>query len=340
MGLAQVISPIVFGVPAHMMHPQTFVKHPITWLKVMSRVNGTISFAPNFAYNLCIKRVKDAALSEINLGSWRLAACGAEPVNFQTMQEFAKKFSSAGFNSSALSPCYGLAESTVGVTFNPANSGVRHFDVDLNTLAAENRAVAPNVPDSQSIRLVCCGSALPDHEIAIADEDGNRLANAQVGEILIKGDSLMQGYYNDEKATAETLQDGWLHTGDLGFLINDELYICGRKKELVIVAGRNYYPADIEWAAAQVEGIRAGNVIAFSIGEFTNSEEQLVVLAESKLDKGAYQQQAKEVSANILTALGIKAAEVILLPPQSLPKTTSGKLQRSLAKKNYLKRTT
>jgi fatty-acyl-CoA synthase len=322
--------------PVVLTSPVKFIIHPKSWLEMISRYKGTISFAPNFAYEHCVKRIKERSLAEIDLSSWRVAACAAEPIKPATLREFAGKFKPFGFSEKVLFPCYGMAECTVGATFGKPGSGMSTFTADLPSLTTEDRALEVR-PGSESVELVSCGEALSGHEVAIADDTGKILSDeGKVGEIVFRGPSVMQGYYNNPDATRELLRDGWLYTGDQGFILNKELYICGRLKEMVIVAGRNYFPQDIEWVAGEIEGIRSGSVISFSLSRPTHLEEKVIVCAETKVTASEKRRiLKKELHCRILDALGLNVKEIILLPLKSLNRTSSGKLKRAETKSRY-----
>ena len=249
---------------------------------------------------------------------------------------FAERFKKNGFHSRALFPTYGMAESTLAVTFSSVGRELIVDEVDTHEMARSNKA-APSTDESESkLRIVGCGSPFLGHEIAILSGDTIHKTDREIGEILIRGPSVMKGYFNNAEANAEAFHDGWLKTGDLGYLFDNELYICGRKKEIIIIAGRNYYPTDIETSLGDIAGLRKGNVIAFGLSDVARGEETFVVCAETKAPETEHETIEKAVKGRILEAVGIHVGQVILLAPDSLPKTSSGKLQRSKAKEMYL----
>lgn len=330
-----VITPIIYRVSGDYISPLAFIKRPALWLKSISKYKSTISFAPNFAYSLCSKKIPESLLAELDLSSWRMAGCGAEPIHAQTVKEFTEKFAVCGFQKRAFKACYGLAESTLAVAF-PAQEDLPKFDqINEAALSAEKLAL-PAGPNDKTLSIISCGKSFPGHEISIRNENFEVCPERTVGEVTIKGPSVTSGYINNPEATAEAIRsDGWLLTGDLGYLADGELYICGRKKELIIIAGRNYYPTDIEMLVSEVDGIRKGNVIAFGVSEVDS--EKLVVCAEAKqLSEFEKEATVQEIKSRINNAIGIMPFKIKLLPVGALPKTSSGKLQRSKTKNMFI----
>ncbi len=323
-----VFAPVVYAVESiSFIPPLMFLKRPSIWLRELSRTRAAITFAPNFAYGLCTSRIKDSELDGVDLAQLRVAGCGAEPIQAGTLRAFAQRFAAHGLRSSALLPCYGMAEHSLAVTFAGMADELRVDRVDAAALA-ERRAVAP-ADAAPTVEVVSCGRVFAGHELRIVDELGAALGEREVGHIELRGPSVMAGYWNDPERTAEALRDGWLRTGDLGYLADGELYVCGRSKDLIIIHGRNYHPQDLEWQASQVEGVRRGNVIAFGLHHPELGREYVVVAAELHREAEASEELGARVQAQILAALALRVDEVVLLPPGSLPKTSSGKLQRS-----------
>jgi len=332
-----VLAPIVTDTPVAFMQPLAFIKRPAQWLHMITRHKGTIGFGPNFAYGLCASRIKDRHLEGVDLSSWRVAGCGAEPIQLDVLQKFADRFDDYGFRAEAFMPCFGMAESTLAVTFHDLGEKPRADRVCLESLTKEHVAVPVTEDhDGETASFVCCGRPFPGHDLGIQGEDGTLLGDRAVGEIVIKGPSVMNGYFKDDDTTGRTIDaDGWLHTGDKGYVADGELYVCGRIKEMIIVAGRNYYPTDLEWACNEIPGVRKGNIIAFSVGDF-GEQERVIVTVESKADPDDYDRIRKDIKAKVLSTVGLKVSEVVVLEPGSLPKTSSGKLQRSKTKQMYL----
>ncbi len=313
--------------PMILMPPQAFLLEPTSWLRAVSEYGGTISQAPNFAYSRCVKWIDESAMEGMDLSSWRVALVTAEPVNPNAVDAFARKFETVGFKREAICPAYGLAECTAGVTF-PRLDGVDPVDeVDRESLS-EGRAVAAADPED-AVALPSLGWPLPGHEVRVLAGDGTECPERVVGEVLVRGPSLMEGYWQRPEATREVVRDGWFHTGDLGYLVGGELYICGRRKDLIIVRGRNYDPQDFERAAESVEGVRQGCVVAFGTYDEDKSSDAVVLICETRVrDEAARTSLTKKIRAVVANACMIPASEILLVPPGSLPKTSSGKLQR------------
>jgi len=322
------------GVSMVLIPPLYFLKRPVSWLRAMSHHRASLSFAPNFGYDLCVKRVTPVEEADLDLSSWRVAGCGAEPVRAESLSQFAARFAPVGFKESAFLPCYGLAEHTLAVSFHSVGDFWRADRVRAVALREQQVAI-PCPPDEPgSVSIVSCGRPFPGHAIRIADHSGHPLPERKVGEILLTGPSVMQGYYHEPDLTRAALRGGWLHTGDLGYLANGELYVCGRLKDLIIVHGRNYYPQDLEWVAGDVAGVRKGSVAAFGV-EGADGVEQVVLVVESK---GAVEDAvlAAEIRHRIQETTGLHVHDVVIVPRGSVPKTTSGKVQRARAKALYL----
>jgi fatty-acyl-CoA synthase len=314
------------------MPPVLFLKRPTEWLKAIHRYRGTISFAPSFAYELCLRRFKPADLEQLELSCWRIAGCGAEPVRADTLEAFAQQFAAAGFNPRALLPCYGMAEHTLAITFATRGDPLKVDAISSEALVVRRRAAPPRGPHERALRIVNCGRPFPGHEVRIADEDGLPLPERAIGEILVRGPSVMQGYFELPDSSARTLRNGWLHTGDEGYLSQGDLYVCGRQKDIVIVNGRNFYPEDLEWAVGELPGVRSGNVVAFGVGGLGSGErERVVVVVESK-GKLAAPELGSEVRRRIVESVGLQVDEVVIAPPGTVQRTSSGKLKRSLLK--------
>ncbi len=344
-----VLSPVVQRIPIVFLPPLLFLKRPVSWFQAVTRHKGTIAFAPNFAYALCVKRIRDRELENIDLSSWRVAGCGAEPIRPETLEAFADKFSRVGFRKSALLPSYGMAESSLAISFTELEEGMKTLAVDGNVLWGENTVKIVGEDDANAVRLVSCGKQFPEHEIAIFAPDdtagSTALGEDRVGELRIKGPSVMKGYWEDVERTKETFAGGWLKTGDLGFLHDGHVFICGRSKEVIIVNGRNYYPQDIEWEASRAEGVRKGNVIAFGARDNVERDRERVVVAFECQDvpKTAEARDLATEKAPIVQAvrklvqegMGITLDDVVPLAPGVLPKTSSGKLQRAMTRTLY-----
>jgi fatty-acyl-CoA synthase len=310
--------------------PATFVKRPAEWLRAITRYQGTISFAPNFAYDLCVRRVKD--VDGLDLSSWRVAGCGAEPIHSSTLAAFAEKFAPAGFRDTSFLPCYGLAEHVLAATFPPRGRRPRIESVSAEDLI-EHRVAVPFDGESPAVSLVSCGSALPDHSIQVVGEDGRPLAERHVGEILLAGPSVMVGYYRQEALTAQTIRDGWLRTGDLGYISEGELFVCGRVKDIIIVNGRKYHPQDLEWAVDDLAGVRRGRVVAFGTVEHGRPDRVVIVVEPNGRVSPDLLMDA--VRRRVGDLFGLYVDDVALVPSGTVGRTTSGKVQRAATKSRY-----
>lgn len=341
-----VIGPLFTNIPVVFMPTASFVRNPRIWLDKIHQHRGTITYAPNFAYALVTKRVKEKDLGELDLSCLRRAGCGAEPIQAKTLHEFAEKLRPAKFDPRAFLPSYGMAEATLAISFVPAFSGVRADSVDKAGLEKGLATpVAADAPLAHS--LVNCGHAFPDHEIAVVDETGRRLPDRQVGQIVSRGPSISKGYYGEPELTRESFKtlpgdpsgDTWLFSGDLGYMIDGEVFICGRLKDMIIVRGRNFYPSDLEWVVSEMPGIRRGNVVAFSadIDSGSSREEQLVIAAEGLSSEAESLKVA--IAQKIVADFALTPHEVVIVPQGTLPRTSSGKPQRRKTRQLYLEGT-
>jgi acyl-CoA synthetase (AMP-forming)/AMP-acid ligase II len=337
-----VLGPIYHKNTVTFLPPLTFLKRPVRWLETVSRHRGTISFGPNFAYALCCKRIKDSELEGLDLSSWRAAGCGAEPIRSGNLQAFAEKFAAFGFNPRALLPCYGMAEATLAISFAPIGTGLKSDLVDADVLAADGRAepLALGTTGEHVAEVVSCGPPFEGHDVRVfAPDDENSatpLPDRQVGELRLRGPSVTSGYFNEPDLTREAFAGGWLKTGDLGYLVGGEVYVCGRRKELIIVNGRNYYPQDLEWEASKVQGVRKGNVIGFGTRKPFNDRERVVICFETSLqDQQAKEALKHEVRKAVRQATGLSIDDVVALDAGVLPKTSSGKLKRAETRELY-----
>ena len=328
-----VIAPIMHPVPVVFMPPITFFKRPAVWLRALSKHRGTITYAPNFAYAISVKRVRDDEIAGIDLSSVRVAGCGAEPIQAATLRAFAKRYEKYGFKESAYVPSYGMAESSLAIAFS---RGIPTERVKSDVLWEKGRVEVASEGDDASVEIVGCGPHFPGHDLKIVDpETGAPRGEREVGEIHIKGPSVTSGYFEDREKTAETIDaDGWLKTGDLGYVSNGNVFICGRKKDVIIINGKNYYPQDLEWVASRVEGVRTGNVAAFPTFKQGLDREAVVVVAETK-GGIANDALATAIRTEIQRAVGIVVDDVVVAESGTIPKTSSGKIQRSKARALY-----
>jgi fatty-acyl-CoA synthase len=327
--------PLFSGVPVVVMSPLAFLSRPERWLWAIHRHRGTISPAPNFAYELCVRKIADKDLEGLNLSSWRAAFNGAEPVHADTLERFAKRFAVYGFRREALLPVYGLAEATLGIS--AAKAGAYKLDrIDRATFESEGRAIPVAAGDTAALEFVGAGGPLPDVEVRIVVGDGRDAGERCQGRLWFRSPAATSGYYKNPAATSGLIREaGWLDSGDLAYQANGELYITGRAKDLIIKAGRNLYPHEIEDVVGRVAGVRTGCVVAFGAPDARSGTERLVVAAEVRSPA-----EANRISADITRAaqdaMGVPPDVVELVPPHSIPKTSSGKLRRSETRRLFL----
>ncbi|MDX1996082.1 MAG: AMP-binding protein [Thermoanaerobaculia bacterium] len=306
--------------------PEVFVTRPAVWLRAISRYQATISPAPNFAYGLCVEKIRDEELAGVDLSSWRVALNGAEAVSGHTARAFIERFSRWGFRPEAMTPVYGLSEAALAVSFSFITRPFRSGTYARSTLAPGEIAV----PEPNGTEVVSVGQPLPGFEIEVRDDAGLPCQERQVGRIWIRGPSLMTGYLDQPEATAKALVAGWLDSGDLGFVADDELYLTGRAKDLVILRGRNYPPEEIERCLDGAPGVRVGCTAATSWLPDQGEREELVVFVEAARDAGEPVRAAlpETVRAAVLAATGLPVDQVVVAEPGTLPRTSSGKIRR------------
>ena len=334
MGLVGMAIGAVYGrLSAVLLTPQGFVKRPADWLRAISRHRGTVSFAPNFAYDLAVRRVKESDLEGLDLSSWRVAGCGAEPIHAPTLAAFAEKFRPAGFRATSFLPSYGLAEHVLAATVSPRQRElcVEHLSADdVTRRRLATRAAAGH---GERVTVVSCGLPLPGHQIRIADEGGRPLPERGIGEISLAGPSVTPGYYKNDELTAKSIRDGWLHTGDLGYLSNGELFVCGRVKDVIIVNGRKHHAQDLEWSIDDLDGIRRGRVAAFATAEGGRPERAVIVVEPSGTVPADVLTDA--IRRRIVDLCGLLIHDVVLVRRGMVARTTSGKVRRAATKLRY-----
>jgi fatty-acyl-CoA synthase len=312
----------------------TFARRPLVWLQLMARNRGTIAYSPCFGYDLCRRRASPTQIAELDLSEWRVAGVGAEQIDPAVMNAFADAFAPAGFSRQSIVASYGLAEATLGVAFAARGDGLRIDRVDSEVLGRHRRAVISNAPGARS--FVRCGYPLPSQRLEIRGPEGEALPPRMAGRVFVRGESVMTGYFADPAATADVLDpEGWLDTGDIGYLAEGELVIVGRAKDTIIVNGRNIWPQDLEWIVEQMPQVRAGDCAAFGIREGGQGERP-VMLIQCRL-RGEAERAALVTAAHgaLLQNTGVDC-RIVLVPPHTLPRTSSGKLNRSLARERYL----
>ncbi|HEY8525741.1 MAG TPA: fatty acyl-AMP ligase [Acidimicrobiales bacterium] len=333
MGLVGMLTlPMSTGTDLVLGAPQDFTSRPARWMEWISTYGGTATAGPNFAWVLATRALRKA--EQLDLSRLRIALNGAEPIDTGQVQAFIEAGMRHGLRPEAVFPAFGMAEVAIGGTFPEPLTGMRTDCVDRRVLETERYAAPAHPGDEGSRTFALLGRPVPGLEIRIVDpERGVPLQDREVGELEIRGTSVTPGYYRRPDVNAETFHDGWLRTGDLAYTLDGELVVCGRIKDVIIVGGRNVFPEDVERAVGDLDGIRAGNVIAFGV-DGDRGRETLVVVAELKADdRDAVH---RRVAERVREVVGVPAKDIVLVAPGTLPKTSSGKLQRSLCKRRYL----
>ncbi|HEX3868762.1 MAG TPA: AMP-binding protein [Gemmatimonadaceae bacterium] len=328
------LNALVHGIPLTLMSPLAFLARPERWLWAIHEQRATLSPAPNFAFELCVRRIRDDALAGLDLSSWRIASNGSEAVSIATLDRFAERFAPFGFKREALLPVYGLAESSVALCFPPMGRPPLVDVVERGPFEHERRAVAATSPSTAPITFVSVGVPLPGHDVRIVDEERRAAPDRVVGRLEFRGPSCTSGYYRNPEATRRLIApDGWLDSGDLAYRANGELFITGRIKDLIIKGGRNLVPHEIEEAVGAVGGIRKGCVAAFGVTDAASGTERLVVLAESRMATAEeIARLEQEVVRAVAASTGVPPDVVRIVPPGAVPKTSSGKIRRNAAR--------
>lgn len=327
---------LYYGAPGVIMPPLSFLADPARWLWAIHRHRATLSAAPNFAFELCLKSIRDDDIRELDLSSLRMVVNGAEPVSPGTIRRFTERFSRYGFRPEALAPVYGLAECSVGLAFPPLGRLPIVDRVRRDALARRGTAEPADAAESAALEFVACGRPLPGHEIRIVDEQGFELPDRHEGRLQFKGPSATKGYFRNEKKTRELFDGEWLDSGDRAYVANGDIFITGRVKDIIIRAGRNIYPHELEECVGNIEGVRKGCVAVFASEDARTGTERLIVLAESRLKEPAELEKLRRDIVEASTSLiEMPPDEVVLAPPHTVPKTSSGKIRRSAARSLY-----
>jgi fatty-acyl-CoA synthase len=327
-----VIASMCIGVSVVFIPTMRFLRNPAVWMETVHRHRGTISFGPNFSYALVTRLATPERLQRWDLSCVRVLGCGGEPVNPGVIRAFTRVFHEhAGLPEDVVRPAYGLAEATLTIAVTPVSHGMKTWHVDTKRFQEEGIAEAAR-DDSPSLEHVSAGKVISDHEVIVADEEGASLPEGHEGEVLVRGPSVTPGYFNNPDASAEVFRSGSLHTGDLGYLHEGWLYITGRSKDLIIHNGRNIHPQAIEWVAEQVDGTRKGNVVAVSVPG--SETERIIVVMETRARSD--EALISRVKTAVHQQLSLNVADVVCLRRGELPKTSSGKVQRQLTRRQYL----
>ncbi len=330
------LSSLYFATQLVLLSPLDFLSRPVRWLHAIHRYRGTLSPAPNFAYEICLSRLQEDELEGLDLSSWRCAFNGAEAVSPNSLERFCQRFARYGFRREAMMPVYGLAEDSVGLAFPPVGQGPVIDVIDRDLFSRSGRAEPAAAEAKNSLSFVACGRPLPNHEIRVVDPVGHELPERQNGRVQFRGPSACSGYFRNPEATAKLFDGDWLDSGDLGYISAGDIYITGRSKDLIIIAGRNIYPQELEEVVSEVAGIRKGNVAVFGSIDRNSGTERLVVLAETReTDPQQLERLHSKINDLAVQLLGNPPQDLLLLPPQTIPKTSSGKIRRAAACELY-----
>jgi 1-acyl-sn-glycerol-3-phosphate acyltransferase len=327
---------LYYGAPTLIMPPLAFLADPARWLRAIGRHRATLSAAPNFAFELCLKNIRDEDIAGLDLSSLRMVVNGAEPVSPATIARFAERFAPYGFRPGAMAPVYGLAECSVGLAFPPVGRMPIIDRVERTALTRDGVARQAAPGDATAIEFVACGRPLPRHEIRIVDDAGHELPERREGRLQLKGPSATKGYFRNPEKTRSLFDGEWLESGDLAYVAEGDVYITGRTKDMIKRAGRNIYPHELEEFVGGIAGVRRGCVAAFPSPDPHTGSERLIVLAETRLtDPGELARLQRRISEASAALLDLQPDEILLAPPHTVPKTSSGKIRRSAARALY-----
>ncbi|MXV44467.1 fatty acyl-AMP ligase [Saccharibacter sp. 17.LH.SD] len=327
------LTPMGCQLSVDLLPTREFARRPHIWLELISRNRGTLSYSPSFGFELCVRR---GAREEIDLSSWRAAGIGGDMIRPQIMHQFAEAFACRGFDKRAFVASYGMAETTLAISFAPLNEGIHTDTVDLRYLEERNYARPADEKTEPRRTFVLCGRPLPEHEMEVRSPDGKILSEREVGTIFVRGPSIMSGYFQRPDETEKALSaNGWLNTGDLGYFLDGQIVVTGRAKDLIIINARNILPQDLEWAAEhEMPNVRSRDVAVFSVDH--QEGEKVVALVQCRLSEEETRAKLKtDLTALFRRIHGIDV-EVTLVAPRSLPQTSSGKLTRARAKAMFL----
>ena len=330
------LTPLACQLSVDLLPTREFARRPLVWLDLISRNRATLAYSPSFGYELCARQAESAP-DTLDLSCWRAAGIGGDMIRPQVLQRFGARFASKGFRPEAFVASYGMAEATLALSFAPLGRGIRTDVVARRALEHQNLALPSDTEDETNARgFVRCGSVLPGHELEVRDETARVLADRRVGTIFVRGPSIMDGYHGHAEETERVLAaDGWLDTGDLGYLVEGEIVVTGRAKDLMIVNGRNIWPQDLEWAAETgLAALRSRDVLVFSVE--SGATEEVVALMQCRATAPEVREALRADAAALFRRQhGVEVA-VVLVPPRSLPQTSSGKLSRARAKQMLL----
>lgn len=327
---------LYYAVPLVLMSPLTFLARPERWLWALHKHRGTISAAPNFAFEICATKLEDDQLTGLDLSSVRVLMNGAEPVSAGTIRKFTERFAPYGLRPEAIAPVYGMAENSLALAAPQVESAPVVDRISRRTFTTRGEAVPAGVTDQEVLEVVSCGRAVPRHHIRIVDKAGRKLDERQEGRIQFHGPSATRGYFRNAEKTRALIREGWLESGDRGYLADGEVYITGRSKDIIIRAGRNIYPHEVEEAIGEIDGVRKGCVAVFAAANRMAGIEKVIVVAETRLTDAVERERVSNEIGRVATeVMDARPDEVVLVPPQTVPKTSSGKIRRSETRERY-----
>ena len=332
------LTPMVTQRSIDYLDARDFAMRPRRWLELMTATRATIAFSPPFGYDLCARRIRAEDVARYDLSAWRIAGIGAEPIRAELLGRFAELLAPAGFDPRAFVPCYGMAESSLAISFSPLRQGVVVDWIDADHLAEHLRVKPAGAGTGRVSGFVRCGAPLPGHEVAIRDDQGKALPDLHVGRIKVRGPSVMSGYFGQPEQTRQALSpDGWLDTGDIGYLVDGGIVVTGRHKDMILINGRNIWPQDIEYIAERQPELRSMDASAFFVLGPDDEELAVVVVQCNISDSTERRLLTQRLHREIHEELGITCL-IELVPRHTLPRTSSGKLSRAAAREDYLRR--
>ncbi|KAF0107343.1 MAG: AMP-dependent synthetase and ligase [Anaerolineaceae bacterium] len=331
------LMPILLGSPLVLLSPFDWVRAPYRLMQAVSKYRGTLSWLPNFAYNFCAQKMRDRDLEGVDLSCWRAISNCSEPMRWDSHQAFFERFRTFGLRHESLATCYAMAENVFAVTQGGTGAPVVFEDVDRESLQVEKIA-RPAADGKPVVRMLGAGKAIPGTQVRVVDAHGKSLPDRHVGEVALKSDCMLTGYYHRPDATEKAFKDGWYLTGDFGYLVDGELYITGRKKDLIIVGGKNIYPQDLELLAYEVPGVHTGRASAFGVFNDATGTEDVVLAAEADTDDHAERQRiADGIRAAVTRGSAVALRYVHIVGRHWMVKTSSGKTARSANREKFLK---
>jgi fatty-acyl-CoA synthase len=340
MGLiACFLMPVLLGVPLVLLSPFEWVRAPHRLMQAVSKYKGTLSWLPNFAYNFCAQKVRDRDLDGVDLSSWRAISNCSEPMRFESQQAFFERFKDFGLKKEALCTCYAMAENVFAVTQGGIKSPVAYDEIDREAMQTEWLA-KPALEGLPVVKMPSAGKPIEGTEVMVMDAHGKGVSERTIGELILRSDCMLTDYFHRPDATEKAIRDGWYYTGDYGYMVGGEVYVCGRKKEVIIVGGKNVYPMDLEELAMQVNGVHPGRVSAFGVFNDEAGTEDVIMVAEVETNDPSERESIRdEIRATVTRGSAVALRQVYLVGPHWLVKTSSGKNARTANKEKYLKET-